>query len=495
MKKFLLALDEGTTSCRAVLFSLHDMRAVCSYSEPLNVSYPFDGWVEQNAAEIYEKQMRCVRRIFETASYDPACVIAVGITNQRESTVIWDRKTGAPLAPCIGWQCRRTAGEVERIRKEGLESKIKKKTGLVADAYFSATKLSWLLDNTPGAREKAERGELLAGTLDSYLVYRMTGGARHITDVTNASRTMLFDINTLDWDDELLSMFRIPRKILPEVTECTGNFGSAFVAGRSMPICGIAGDQQAALVGQACFDKGDVKCTYGTGAFILANIGSEPRITRSPLLTTVAYKIKGETAYAFEGSVFNAGSVMSWLESVGLLSSAGESEAVASGVPDSGGVYLIPAFTGLGAPYWNMNCRAAVLGITRATTRAHIVRAALECIALRSSEVYDLMTDALGMPLGALNADGGMSRNSLLLSAQADIIGNVVRKSCEVECTALGAAYLAGIGAGVIKGTGEIKRTHACEATFEPSSDGLKVERLKAGWKQAVGTLLTDTLN
>ncbi len=439
MKKFLLALDEGTTSCRAVLFSLHDMRAVCSYSEPLNVSYPFDGWVEQNAAEIYEKQMRCVRRIFETASYDPACVIAVGITNQRESTVIWDRKTGA--------------------------------------------------------REKAERGELLAGTLDSYLVYRMTGGARHITDVTNASRTMLFDINTLDWDDELLSMFRIPRKILPEVTECTGNFGSAFVAGRSMPICGIAGDQQAALVGQACFDKGDVKCTYGTGAFILANIGSEPRITRSPLLTTVAYKIKGETAYAFEGSVFNAGSVMSWLESVGLLSSAGESEAVASGVPDSGGVYLIPAFTGMGAPYWNMNCRAAVLGITRATTRAHIVRAALECIALRSSEVYDLMTDALGMPLGALNADGGMSRNSLLLSAQADIIGNVVRKSCEVECTALGAAYLAGIGAGVIKGTGEIKRTHACEATFEPSSDGLKVERLKAGWKQAVGTLLTDTLN
>ncbi len=493
MKKFLLAVDEGTTSCRAVLFSLHDKRAVCSYSQPLNVSYPFDGWVEQDAGEIFEKQMLCVRRIFETTSYDPACVIAVGVTNQRESTVIWDRKTGAPLAPCIGWQCRRTAGEIERIRKQGLESTIKKKTGLVADAYFSATKLEWLLDNTPGARDKAAAGELLAGTLDSYLIYRMTGGGRHITDVTNASRTMLFNINSMDWDDELLSMFRIPRKILPAVTECAGHFGTTEIAGRRIPICGIAGDQQASLVGQACFDKGDVKCTYGTGAFVLANIGAKPRITRSPLLTTVAYKIGGETAYAFEGSVFNAGSVMSWLQSIGLISSASESEAIASGVPDSGGVYLIPAFTGMGAPYWNMNCRAAILGLTRATEKAHIVRAALECIALRSGEVYDLMTDALGMPLGALNADGGMSRNSLLLSTQADVIGAPVRKSREIECTALGAAYLAGIGAGVIKGVEEIKRTHAYEAAFEPSQDGLKAERLKAGWKQAVGTLLTDS--
>lgn len=489
-KKFILALDEGTTSCRAVLYSLHDMRAVCSFSEPVPAVYPFGGWVEQDADDIYYRLMLCVRRIFDSAAYDPAEVAAIGLTNQREAVVIWDRKTENALAPCIGWQCRRTAEYCEGLKKRGLGDMIKRKTGLVIDAYFSATKLKWLLDNTPGAHEKAAKGELLAGTLDSYLVYRMTGGASHITDVTNASRTMLFNINDMKWDGELLSLFGVPGCILPRVVECAGRFGEMSFGGVRIPVCGIAGDQQASLIGQACFGMGDVKCTYGTGAFILANMGSVPRITRSPLLTTVAYVIGGEKAYAFEGSVFNAGSVIGWLKDIGLLSSVAESEEVASGVEDADGVYLVPAFTGMGAPYWNMNCRASLLGMTRATTRGHIVRAGLESIALQCGEVYDLMADALGSPLGALRADGGASRNGLLLSVQADVIGAQVRRSREKESTSLGAAYLAGIGCGAIDGTDEIVRKHSFDATFEPSTDGGKTVKLKEGWKAAVRATL-----
>lgn len=489
-KKYLLALDEGTTSCRAVLFSLFDMRALVSYSEHLETEYPHDGWVEQNANDIYLKQMLCVRRIFENVEFAAADVAAIGITNQREAVVIWDRKTGKALAPCISWQCRRTAEYCEELKKNGLADVIKQKTGLVIDSYFSATKLKWLLDNTPNARKKADRGDLLAGTLDSYLIYRMTGGKKHITDVTNASRTMLFNIKTMRWDDELLDLFDIPRAILPEVTECSGDFGETDVCGENVRICGIAGDQQASLIGQACFADGDVKCTYGTGAFLLANIGDSPRITQSPLLTTVAYKINGKTAYAFEGSVFNCGSVVNWLRSIGLITSPSESEVVARGVPDSGGVYLVPAFTGMGAPYWDMNSRAAIVGITRATTRNHIVRAGLEGIALCCCEVYSLMSDELGKPLGALRADGGASQNSLLLEMQAELLGVAVYKSREKECTALGAAYLAGIGCGIYDGIESVSQLCDAERAFKPEGSRQSVNSLVLGWKKAVGSVI-----
>ena len=489
-KKYLLAIDEGTTSCRAVLFSLFDMRALVSYSEPLESEYPHSGWVEQNANDIYLKQMLCVRRVFDNSAFDPAEVAAIGITNQREAVVIWDKKTGKALAPCVSWQCRRTADYCEELKALGLSDRIKRKTGLVIDSYFTATKLKWLLDNTPHARKKAEKGELLAGTLDSYLIYRLTGGAKHITDVTNASRTMLFNINTMAWDDELLDLFDIPRSVLPEVVECAGDFGEADVGDAKIRICGIAGDQQASLIGQACFADGDVKCTYGTGAFLLANIGDKPRITRSPLLTTVAFKINGRAAYAFEGSVFNCGSVVNWLKSIGLISSPSESEVVARGVPDSGGVYLVPAFTGMGAPYWDMNCRASIVGITRATTRNHIVRAGLEGIALRCGEVYGLMSEELGKPLGALRADGGASQNSLLLEIQAELLGVPVHKSREKECTALGAAYLAGIGCGIYDGIESVSQLHDAEIIYKPEGTRRSVIALKDGWKQAVGSVL-----
>ena len=489
-KKYLLAIDEGTTGQRAVLFSARDMRAVTSSSTPVHSSYPSDGWVEQDAEQIYRNEMLCIRRLFESGKYSASEVIAIGITNQRESVVIWDKKTGKPLAPCVSWQCRRTADECENLKKQGYLELVKQKTGLVLDAYFSATKLKWLLDNTAGAREKARRGELLAGTLDSYLVYRLTKGAKHVTDVTNASRTMLFNIHEMKWDDELLELFGIPREILPEVTECTGDFGSVEVDGVSIPIRGIAGDQQASLIGQACFEKGDVKCTYGTGAFILANIGDVPQITDSPLITTVAYSIAGKTAYAFEGSVFNAGSVINWLESVGIISNAKESEILASSVPDSGGAYLIPAFTGMGAPYWDMNCRAAIVGITRATKKEHIVRAGLESIALRCGEVFDMMSEALGSPLGALRADGGVSNNRLLLGLQSDIICAEVRRSIEIESTALGAAYLASIGSGR-SDLDKIKVNHSYADNYLPTKVGSKIEKLKDGWKKAVNSMLS----
>lgn len=488
-KKYLLAIDEGTTSCRAVLFSARDMRVIASCSEPISSEYPADGWVEQNANDIYLKQMLCINRLFENSAFEPSDVAAIGITNQRESVVVWDRKTGKALAPCVSWQCRRTAEHCARIKDEGLADEIKRKTGLVVDAYFSATKLRWLLENTPHARAKAAKGDLLAGTLDSYLIYRMTDGKSHVTDVTNASRTMLFDINTLDWDDGLLEIFGVPRRILPEVVGCAGDFGESEICGTKIKICGIAGDQQASLIGQACFTAGDVKCTYGTGAFLLANIGDKPCIASSPLLTTVAYKIGDSTAYALEGSVFNCGSTVNWLKSVGLIGSAAESEAVARGVSDSGGVFLVPAFTGMGAPYWDMNCRASITGITRATTRNHIVRAGLEGIALRCAEVYDLMSAQLGKPLGALHADGGASQNSLLLEIEAELLGVPVHKSREKECTALGAAYLAGIGCGVFAGIESVAKIHDAERVFRP--EGVRsVEELKRNWKKAVSSVI-----
>lgn len=489
-KKYLLAVDEGTTSCRAVLFSLFDMRALASFSEPIASEYPRGGWVEQNANDIYLRQSLCIRRIFESSDFSPHEIAAVGITNQRESVVIWDRETGRALAPCVGWQCRRTADECARLRAvPGLADKIKRKTGLVIDAYFTAPKLSWLLKNTPGARAKAKRGELLAGTLDSYLIYRMTGGRTHATDVTNASRTMLFDIHKLAWDKELLELFDIPEGILPEVRECAADYGKADICGARVPIRGVAGDQQASLIGQACFSPGDVKCTYGTGAFLLANTGEEPRVTDSPLITTVAYKIKGKTAYALEGSVFNCASVVNWLKNVGLIDSAADSEVVARGAENSGGTYLVPAFTGLGAPYWDMDCRAAITGITRSTTRNQIVRAGLESIALRCGEVYDLMSRETGRPLGALRADGGVSRNSLVMEMQASVIGAPVYLSREYECTALGAAYLAGMGAGIYDGTDIVRDLHSVERVFEPSGDAHTMGELKAGWRRAVAAV------
>lgn len=490
-KKYLLALDEGTTSCRAVLYSAYDMRVLASAGENLNTYFPNSGWVEQDAEEIYDKLLSCIRRVLEERNISAKEIAAIGVTNQREAVVVWDRVTGKVLTPCISWQCRRTAEVCECLRKDvttaGL---IKDKTGLVVDAYFSATKLRWLLKNVATLKERAEKGEVCAGTVDSYVIYRLTNGKVHATDVTNASRTMLFNIHSMQWDDELLKLFEIPKSILPEVKECTANFGKTDLGGVSIPITGVAGDQQASLIGQACFEKGDVKCTYGTGAFILSNIGSKPIISQTPLITTVAYSICGQKAYAFEGSVFNCGTVIDWLISTGYIEKAEDSEVYARQVDNSGGVYFIPAFTGMGAPYWNMNCRAAILGITRGTTKSHIIRAAIESIALRCGEVCELMSEALGAKLGELRADGGVSRNGLLLELEADLLARPVHMSDEAESTALGAAYLAGIGCGLFDSTETIRKMHIKHKTVTPMKSPAQVAELKAGWKKAVYTII-----
>lgn len=493
MKKYLLALDEGTTSCRAVLFdSTDNMKMVKSVSEPLYAEYKNDGWVEQNANDIFLKQMLCVERLLVGSGYSADEVIAAGITNQRESVVLWDKETGFPVAPCINWQCRRTADFCEKLKREGKANFIKQKTGLVIDAYFSASKIKWLLDNVDGARERAANGELLCGTIESYLLYRFTGGKMHVTDVTNASRTMLFNINDMAWDDELLELFDVPKNILPTVVDNVGDFGTINVKGVEIPVKGIVGDQQSSLIGQACLEKGEVKCTYGTGAFILANIGETPIISDQPLITTVAYKIGEKKAYAFEGSVFNAGSVLNWLKNIGLIPSAADSEKIASECEDSGGVYLIPAFTGMGAPYWNMECRGAFFGLTRGTTASQLVRAGIESVALRLGEVFKLMEKTLNEKLDCLNVDGGMSKNNLLLKIQANVIGGSIRRSTQTESTALGAAYLAGLGANVIESGAEIEKNHRFESVFLPDLKKDKTEKLIKGYFEYVNKLLGE---
>ncbi|HIV68858.1 MAG TPA: glycerol kinase GlpK [Candidatus Butyricicoccus stercorigallinarum] len=492
MKQYILAMDAGTTSERAILFDRAGQ--LCAMAqEALHLDYPHDGWVEQDAAEIWDVQLRVCRRVLAEHGIRPEQIAAIGITNQRETTVVWDKATGEPVAPAIVWQCRRTAAQADELRRRGLTETLRDKTGLVIDAYFSATKLRWILDTVPGARRRAENGELLFGTVDCWLIWKLTGGRRHVTDASNAARTMLYNIRTLDWDADILRELDIPACMLPEVVPSSGIVGETEAAlfGCALPIGGIAGDQQAALFGQACWQPGEAKNTYGTGCFLLMNTGTAPVRSGNGLLTTIAWNIGGTVEYALEGSVFVAGAAIQWLrDDVGLLEHAADSEALARAVPDAGGVYLVPAFTGLGAPYWDAYARGVLVGLTRATGRAHIVRAALESMAHQTADVLDAMQRDAGLALQSLKADGGASANDLLMELQADLIGVPVERPACVETTALGAACLAGLASGFWESRADIRRTREAGRVFHPQLDAARREAQRAGWRRAVSRAL-----
>lgn len=487
MTRYVLALDQGTTSSRAILFDhAGAVRAVAQ--REFRQHFPAPGWVEHDAGEIWETQQAVLEAALRQAGVAPIEVAAIGITNQRETTVLWDRASGVPLARAIIWQDRRTAPDCDRLRAEGHAERIQQKTGLVLDAYFSGTKLAWLLDHVPGARARAEAGELAFGTIDSWLVWNLTGGRVHATDPSNASRTLLFDIHANAWDDELLALFRIPRAVLPEVRPSSGDFGHALVAGVALPITGVAGDQQAALFGQACHRPGMAKNTYGTGCFLLLNTGSRPVASTNRLLTTTAWQhVGGAPTYALEGSVFIGGAVVQWLrDGLRAVKTAAEVEALASEVPDAGGLYLVPAFTGLGAPHWDAYARGALLGLTRGSTIAHIARAALESIAFQSAEVLLAMERDAGTRLTELRVDGGATANNLLMQIQADLLGAPVIRPKVLETTALGAAYLAGLAVGFWRDEGDIAGNWAVDRVFEPTLPRERAAERMAGWARAV---------
>ncbi len=487
MGTYILALDQGTTSSRAILFD-SEQNIMGVRQKEFTQFYPKEGWVEHDAMEIWSSQYAVMMEVIAQSGVSPEEIAGIGITNQRETTILWERDTGRPIANAIVWQCRRTAGIVDDLLAQGLGDHIRQTTGLVPDAYFSGTKIKWLLDHVEGAREKAERGEVLFGTVDSWLVWKLTGGKVHITDVTNASRTMLYDIHRLDWDDTLLKALDIPRAMLPEVRSSSEIYGYTDILGTKVPISGIAGDQQAALFGQTCFEPGDAKNTYGTGCFLLMNTGETPVESKNGLVTTVAVGRDGGVQYALEGSVFVGGAVIQWLrDELRFFNESCDAEYYAQKVPDNGGVYLVPAFTGLGAPYWDMYARGAILGITRGTKREHIIRAAQESIAYQVADLVRAMEADTGLPLSALKADGGASRDKFLMQFQADIIGKEVRRPAIRETTALGAAYLAGLATGVWKNTDELKRLWKCDNTFEPKMPAEEREKLLAGWSRAVG--------
>ena len=487
MKQYILALDQGTTSSRAILFDRAQHILGIAQKE-FTQYYPHPGWVEHDATEIWSGIAAVTAEVVARCGVAPEEIAAVGITNQRETTVVWDKETGEPVCNAIVWQCRRTAEYCEEIKRNTeLTDYIKKNTGLLVDAYFSATKIKWILDNVPGAREKAEQGRLLFGTVDSWLVWKLTGGERHVTDYTNASRTMLFNIRTLTWDERICRALDIPMSMLPEVLPSSARFGDTELLGRSIPICGIAGDQQSSLFGQACFDRGQAKNTYGTGCFLLMNTGAECVESRNGLVTTVAASVDGNAQYALEGSVFVGGAVIQWLrDELGLIRSAAESEELAAKVADTGGVYLVPAFTGLGAPWWDMYARGTIVGITRGTKREHIVRAALESIALQSADLMAAMEKDIGAPLSELRTDGGATANSLLMQFQADVLDRRVCRSAVQETTALGAAYLAGLHVGVWKDLDEIRAAWSADRVFAPQIDGAAREARLAAWHDAV---------
>ena len=485
--KYILALDQGTTSSRVILFD-RDQNILGVSQKEFTQHYPHEGWVEHDAMEIWSSQYATMMEVVAQSGVDPEDIAGIGITNQRETTILWDKETGRPVSNAIVWQCRRTAPLVDRLLADGLGDHIQKTTGLVPDAYFSATKIKWILDHVEGAREKARRGEILFGTVDSWLVWKLTGGAAHVTDVTNASRTMLFDIHRLDWDETLLNALDIPRAMLPKVCSSSEIYGYADIQGVRVPIAGIAGDQQAALFGQTCFQPGDAKNTYGTGCFLLMNTGSAPCESKNGLLTTIAIGLNGKVQYALEGSVFVGGAVIQWLrDELRFFTDSSDAEYYAQKVPDNGGVYLVPAFTGLGAPYWDMYARGAIVGLTRGTKREHIIRAAQESIAYQVADLVAAMAADTGLPLNALKADGGASRDRFLMQFQADIMGREVRRPAIRETTALGAAYLAGLATGVWSGTDEIQRLWKCDNSFQPAMDGGERERLLSGWHKAVG--------
>lgn len=484
--KYILSLDQGTTSSRAILFEKSGRVAAVAQRE-FPQHFPKPGWVEHSPEDIWESQFGVIREVMDKGWFSPKDVGAIGITNQRETVVIWDRKTGKPIAPAIVWQDRRTAPLCDAIRAKGGDKEIRKKTGLVLDSYFSATKVAWILDHVKSARARARAGDLAMGTIDSWLVWNLTGGRVHATDPTNASRTMLYNIHSLMWDESLLSLFGIPASLLPEVRPSSGYFGETQLFGGSIPITGIAGDQQAALFGQACMKPGMVKNTYGTGCFMLMNTGVKPINSKNHLLTTIAWQIGEKTEYALEGSIFIAGAVVQWLrDGLGIIKSSAEVEDLAKKVPDNGGVYLVPAFTGLGAPHWDSYARGTLVGLTRGANSSHIARAALEGIAHQVVDVLKSMEADAGIKLKELRVDGGASRNNLLMQIQADLLGVPVVRSRETETTALGAAFLAGLAVNFWKSSKEIGRQWSEESRFKPGLSLSKRECAKVLWQKAL---------
>ena len=486
-KKYILALDQGTTSSRAILFD-RDQNMISVCQKEFTQIYPQEGWVEHDPMEIWSSQYGVMMEAVAQSGVSAEEIAGIGITNQRETTVLWDRNTGKPIYNAIVWQCRRTADIVDGLLKEGLGEHIKNVTGLVPDAYFSGSKIKWILDRVDGARERARRGEILFGTVDTWLLWKLTGGKVHVTDYTNASRTMLFDIHRLDWDDTLLKALDIPRAMLPEVRYCSEVYGYTDFQGCKVPIAGIAGDQQAALFGQACFKPGDAKNTYGTGCFLLMNTGDKPFMSKNGLITTIGIGLDGKVEYALEGSVFVGGAVIQWLrDEMRFFAESRDAEYYAQKVKDNGGVYLVPAFTGLGAPYWDMYARGSIIGITRGTKREHIIRAAQESIAYQVADLVLAMEADTGLPLKGLRADGGASRDGFLMQFQADILQKQVYRPKIRETTALGAAYLAGLATGVWNDRDEIRGSWICDNTFEPEMAKNESERLMDNWHKAVG--------
>lgn len=488
MEQYILALDQGTTSSRCIVFDrAGNIRS--QVNREFRQFYPKDGWVEQDPTEIWASQMGVVVETMLKMGITAEDVAAIGITNQRETVVVWDKESGKPIYPAIVWQCRRTAEMCDEWKRLGVEKEIRQRTGLLLDPYFSASKLKWILENVSGARARAERGELLFGTVDSWLIYNLTDGEVHATDPSNAARTMLFNIHTMEWDRELLRLFEIPEAMLPEVKPSSGVFGytAKHLFGGRIPIAGVAGDQQAALFGQCCLNAGDVKNTYGTGGFLLMNTGNTPIHSEQGLLTTVGWKIGNEVSYVLEGSVFSCGAVIQWLrDGLKLFSKASETEQMAESVPDSAGVYLVPAFVGLGAPYWDSYARAAIHGLTRGVTSAHIVRAALEAMAYQTVDVLDAMKKETPFPIGSIRVDGGASANNFLLRFQADVLGVSLERPVCVETTAKGAANLAALGVGYYTDVEELKRSARVDRVFEPTMTVQTREALLNGWHKAV---------
>ena len=488
MAKYIMALDAGTTSNRCILFN-QKSEIVSLAQESFEQIFPKAGWVEHNPIEIYQTQLKCALEAMKKVDAKPEDISAIGITNQRETTIIWDKNTGKPVYNAIVWQCRRTSEYCDSLKEKGLTDTIREKTGLVIDAYFSGTKIKWILDNVPGVRERAEAGDLLFGTVETWLIWNLTAGRVHVTDYTNASRTMLFNINTLEWDEDILKELGIPKSMLPAVKPSSILFGEteSSIFGSPIKIAGAAGDQQCALFGQCCFDKGDVKNTYGTGCFMLINTGEKPVFSKNGLVTTIACGEGGKVNYALEGSVFIASAAINWVrDCLELYSESSETEAMARQVEDTDGVYFVPAFTGLGAPYWNQYARGIITGLTRGTNKNHIVRATLDSLAYQTYDVLMAMQEDLGTKISSLKVDGGASRNNLILQTQADLIEAPVHRAANTESTAQGAAYLAGLATGFWKDKEELKALRGEETIFNPNMSDDEREKRLAGWKDAV---------
>ena len=486
--QYIMALDQGTTSSRTIIYDKNS-NIISSAQQEFTQHFPHEGWVEHDAMEIWSTQMATAQQALLSANLSYRDIAAIGITNQRETTVVWDKETGEPICNAIVWQCRRTAAYADRLRADGYEDMIRAKTGLIVDAYFSGTKIRWILDNIPGARERAERGELLFGTIETWLIWKMTGGKAHVTDYSNAARTMLFNIHTLEWDEEILKLLDIPRSMLPKPQPCSCHYGVTIpeLFGGGIPITGAAGDQQAALFGECCFKDGEVKSTYGTGNFLLLNTGSKAVTSENGLLTTIAWGLDGKVTYALEGSVFVCGAAIQWLrDELKFMTCAPDSEAIAASVSDTEGVYVVPAFVGLGAPYWDSEARGAVFGITRGTSYAHMVRATLESLAFQNEDLLSAMSKDLGYEIETLKVDGGAAMNDLLMQMQADISRVTITRAKSIESTSLGAAYLAGLAVGYFESLDDIIACKSIDRTFVPSMDEAERNARLDGWHRAV---------